>query len=196
MKPSLSAVPNGPKSSLHLDYADYIVKHNNEKLRKFLIVGGINEVVFAACHQALTYMTSLNTHPVTITMASYGGEINAGLAIYDLIRETNKGTPVDIRVTGPCMSMATIVLQSARKRLATPHANFMLHQLRGSNEGDLGEQRDRHKHMEEVQDTLNNILSARTGMSVRAINKLIDRKDYFISAKEALKLNLIDKITE
>ena len=184
------------KTNVNLEYGEHIVKHNNEKLRRFLIVGQINDAVYAATTQSLQYIASLNNKPITVTMNSYGGDIDSGLAIYDLVRELNKTVPVDIVATGSCMSMAAIILQSARKRLSMPHTSFMLHQLRGANAGDLGEQRDRYKHMENMQLKLNTVLSQRTGMSMKQIDKLIDRKDYFISSAEALQLNLIDKIVE
>lgn len=183
------------KSDLSLDYGEYIVKYNNERLRQFVVIGTINEMVLAATTQSLSYMASLNHKPITVLIHTYGGDINSGLAIYDLIGRINRaGTPVDIMANGACMSMGAVILQAGRKRLCAPHTHFMLHQLRGSNEGTLGEQRDSYMHMEHLQKTLNNVLAKHTGHTAKAIDKLIDRKNYYISAEEALKLNLIDKI--
>jgi ATP-dependent Clp endopeptidase proteolytic subunit ClpP len=127
-------------------------------------------------------------------MHTYGGGINEGMAIYDHIKGLGKKTPIDITATGACMSMGIIILQAARKRYATPNVCFMLHQLRGSNEGNLGQQRDQYQHMEKLQAKMNIILAQRTKKAVKQIDKLIDRKDYFIGAEEALKMNLIDAI--
>jgi ATP-dependent Clp protease protease subunit len=179
-----------------LDYGEYLVKYGNEKMRRFFLQGPITDIALSVTTHTLGYIAALSEDPIMVDLFTYGGDINCGLAIYDLVKRIGKKVPIDIMATGACMSMGVIILQAARHRYATPHAHFMLHQLRGTNEGDLGEQRDRYKHMEHLQSTLNNVLASRTGKTARQIDKLIDRKDYYISAEDALKINLIDKIVE
>lgn len=179
-----------------VDYGEFLVRFGNEKLREFLLVGPITEQSFSFVFHTLHYMASLSSEPIMVKLFTYGGDIDAGMAIYDLIVDMNKTVPVDITCTGSCMSMGVVILQAGRKRYATPHTHLMLHQLRGTNEGDLGSQRDRYKHMESLQTALNNVLAARTGKTPRQIDKLIDRKDFYISAQDALKQGLIDGIAD
>ncbi len=176
------------------DYGEFLVRFGNEKLREFFLQGPINEQAASFSLHTLNYMASLSNEPIKMYLCTYGGDINQGMLIYDLVTRLNETVPVDIIATGTCMSMGVVLLQSGRKRLATKHTHFMLHQLRGTNEGDLGEQRDRYRHMESLQATLNTVLASRTGKTAKQIDKLIDRKDYYIKAEDALKLNLIDGI--
>lgn len=179
-----------------LDYGESMMKHMSETLREFPLIGPINELAFGITNLSLNYLGCLSNKPITVLMDTYGGDINSGFAIYDLVHRMNRRVRVDIMATGACMSMGVVILQAGRQRLATPHTNFMLHQLRGMNEGELGELRDRHKHMERLQHTLDEILIGRSKLSAREIARLTDRRDSYITAQEALKLNLIDKITE
>lgn len=185
-----------PKTGLALEYGEYIVKFINENLRQVLLIGPINEPQFAATNHTMEYLATIAKKPIDVLMNTYGGDINSGLAIYDLIKRIDHQVPVHITVTGACMSMGVIILQAARKRISTPHANFMMHQLRGVNEGVLGELRDRHKHLERLQHVLDDILIKRTGLSHKELTKLTDRRDHYITAEEALSLNLIDSISE
>lgn len=185
-----------PHTGLALEYGEYIVKFINERLRQVLLIGPINEPAFAATNHTLEYLAALSKKPITVLMDTYGGDINSGMAIYDMMRRVDHKCPVNIKATGACMSMGVVILQAGRKRLATPHANFMLHQLRGVNEGVLGELRDRHRHMERLQHQLDDILIKRTGLTQRELTKLTERRDYYITAEEALNLNLIDGIVE
>jgi ATP-dependent Clp protease protease subunit len=179
-------------AELRLEYGEAVLKHVNEKLRIFAMAGPVNDVMVSATTHTLRYLASISSAPITCELSTYGGDILSGLSIYDLLPRI--GCPVDLLATGACMSMGVIILQAARKRSATPYAQFMLHQLQGSNTGDLGAMRDQHKHMEDLQKKLNAILANRTGMSTQKINSLINRKDYYISAQEALELNIIDAI--
>ena len=189
--------PKDPQlNEFSLDYAEWLVRYGNEKLREFFLQGPISEQALAFSVHTLNYIAALGSDPIRMYLHTYGGDINCGLAIHDLVKGLNKKVPIDIIATGAVMSMGVVILQAARKRYATPNVHFMLHQLRGSNEGDLGEQRDRYRHMENLQTQLNDILAKRTGKTTAQIDKLIDRKDYFVSAKDALKLGLIDKILD
>lgn len=180
----------------HMDYGEYLVRYGNEKLREFFLQGPINDQTLSFSVHTLNYLKAINDDPITVLMHTYGGDIHAGLAIFDLIARINKKVPVHVLATGACMSMGVIILQAGKLRLATKNSHFMLHQLRGTNEGDLGSQRDSFRQMENLQSSLNDILAHRTGKTPKQIDKLIDRKDYYISAPEALKMNLIDKIVE
>jgi ATP-dependent Clp protease, protease subunit len=188
-----TATTTTAKPTLTLEYGEFVLKYVNEELGVFAMSGPVNDVMHSATTHTLRYIASLHPkRPILCEMSTYGGDILNGLALYDLIPLIP--VPVDIRATGACMSMGVIILQAARKRSATPYAQFMLHQLQGSNTGDLGAMRDQHKHMEDLQKKLNAILANRTGMSTQKINSLINRKDYYISAQEALELNIIDAI--
>jgi ATP-dependent Clp protease protease subunit len=62
---------------------------------------------------------------ITIIMNNLGGDVYHGMAIYDAIKACR--SPVTIKATGYAMSMGSIILQAADKRLITPNARFMIH---------------------------------------------------------------------
>src|SRR5271166_5851070 len=62
---------------------------------------------------------------ITIIMNNLGGDWYHGMAIYDAIK-TSKN-PVTIKVFGHAMSMGSIILQAAHKRVLAPNAKVMIH---------------------------------------------------------------------
>lgn len=132
--------------------------------------------------------------PIEVIVNSPGGVVIDGLAIYDRIRQIDKKTPVNITVNGACMSMATIILQAGRERRAYENSEFLLHEIQYGVHGSHSEQKDYIQQATRLQNRLNEILTGRTGMTLEELQKLIERRDYTISAEEALRHGLIDTI--
>lgn len=63
--------------------------------------------------------------PITIIMNNLGGDWYHGMAIYDAIRACK--SPVTIRAFGHAMSMGSIILQAADKRVLSENSRFMIH---------------------------------------------------------------------
>jgi len=199
--PQLVPVPVDPSQlhgalvpQLNLDYGDSVVRYVNEALRRPQLLGPVTDPMNATAFHTLHYLANTSKDPITLTITTLGGDIMDGFSIHDLILDLRRKAPIDILASGACMSMGVIILQAARRRLSYPHTHFMLHELQGQNQGDLGELRDRHRHMLAIQKRLNELLSKRTGLSVQKIAKLIERKDCYINAQEAKQLGLIDEI--
>lgn len=70
-------------------------------------------------------LESKNKKPITIIMNNPGGDWYHGMAIYDAI----KSSPCEctIKVYGHAMSMGSIILQAADRRIMMPNARFMIH---------------------------------------------------------------------
>jgi len=162
--------------------------------RIIIVDGVVGDVMAHEMSFRLRYLASTGKQPITMYFNSVGGDVLAGLAIYDTIRDVNKRAPVSIIANGACMSMGVIILQAASTRLSTPNTHFMLHELAMRNEGKLSEQKDAHQHALRLQNQLNDIIAGRTGMTRKVVEKLTERKDYYIDPVEALKLKLIDGI--
>ena len=132
---------------------------------------------------------------IKILLKSGGGEVYAALAMYDMIKREPK--EVDIIVYGEAASAASmIVLQAARKRIATKHARFMLHEV---GHWAFGQQstsavQDQAKEMSSLQDVVIDILAKRSKKTKAEVNKTFERKNKWMSAKEALEWGLIDAI--
>lgn len=157
------------------------------------MTGGVNPIMSHEMSVRLRYLASLSNKPITMYMNTPGGSILDGFAIYDLINEVKEKAPVNIIASGSCMSMGVIILQAATRRKAMPHAYFLLHELQGGADGSLSQMSDSHKFMVQLQKRLNDLLTERTGTDVK---RLLKRRDFYIDAKEAKRLKLIDEIVE
>lgn len=124
---------------------------------------------------------------------SPGGSVVAGMAIYD----TMNYIKCDVSTTciGMAASMAAILLSSGAKgkRYALPNSEVMIHQPLGGFQGQASDIKIHAEHMMKVKKQINKILSENTGMDIATIEKDTDR-DNFMSAEEAKKYGLIDKI--
>jgi ATP-dependent Clp protease protease subunit len=130
---------------------------------------------------------------VYLYINSPGGEINAGLAIYD----TMQFVKCDVVTTaiGMAASMAAVLLAAGTKgkRYALPHATMMIHQPLGGAEGQAVDIEIRAREIMRLKRELNSILAQHTGQPLEKIEKDTDR-DFFMTSEEALKYGLIDKV--
>ncbi|HRY63475.1 MAG TPA: ATP-dependent Clp endopeptidase proteolytic subunit ClpP [Patescibacteria group bacterium] len=132
---------------------------------------------------------------IKLYINSPGGSVTAGLAIYDTIQYIK--APVETICIGMAASMAAVLLAagSKGKRFALPNAEIMLHQVMGGAEGQASDVKIRAEHILKIKDKLNKIIAKHTGQEMRKIESDTDR-DYFMSAEEAKKYGIIDKIIE
>jgi ATP-dependent Clp protease protease subunit len=130
---------------------------------------------------------------IKIYVNSPGGSVSAGMAIYDTMQYVK--SDVQTICVGLAASMAATILASGTKgkRFALPNAEIMLHQIMGGTEGQATDIKIRAEHILKLKDRLNEVLAKHTGQPVKKIDKDSDR-DFFMSADEAVKYGLIDKI--
>ena len=124
---------------------------------------------------------------------SPGGSVVSGMAIYDTMNYIK--CDVCTVCVGMAASMAAILLSSGAKgkRYALPNSEVMIHQPLGGFSGQASDVKIHAEHMMRTKKLINKILSENTGMPIETIEKDTDR-DNFMSAEEAKKYGLIDKI--
>ncbi len=124
---------------------------------------------------------------------SPGGSVVAGMAIYDTMNYIK--CDVCTVCVGLAASMAAILLSSGKKgkRYVLPNSEVMIHQPLGGFQGQASDIKIHAEHMMRTKKLINKILSQNTGMPIETIEKDTDR-DNFMSAEEAKKYGLIDKI--
>ncbi len=130
---------------------------------------------------------------INIYINSPGGSVTAGMAIYDTMQYIKP--QVSTICVGMAASMGAFLLAAGEKgkRFALPNAEIMIHQPLG---GVSGQAEDIKIHAEwilKTREKLNRILSENTGQPLNIIAKDTDR-DNFMSAEEAVKYGLIDKV--
>jgi len=170
------------------------VAYTLSEQRRFSLAGEIGRSVHSTTDNMLAYMTAKNKKPITVLMNTPGGSVIEGLGIYDSIKHHEKKVPINIVVQGACMSMGVIVLQAATKRFATPNSQFLLHEVSYGSHNSISGQEDEFIQASKLQAKLDKIIVDRSGIDIVELRKLIKRKDYSISAQEALEHNLIDAI--
>lgn len=122
-----------------------------------------------------------------------GGSVTAGMAIYDTMRYISPD--VATICVGMAASMGAVLLSAGArgKRFALPNSEILLHQVMGEAGGQAVDIKIRAEHILKIRDKINKILSEHSGQSLANIEKDTDR-DFFMSAEEAKKYGLIDKI--
>lgn len=136
-----------------------------------------------------------NKAPITLYVNSPGGHVTAGLAIYDTMQYIK--APVHTISIGLSASMGSIILAGGEKwhRYALPHSEIMIHQPLGWAEWQASDIHLAAQHILKTGKTLYKILAKHTGQKLETIEKDCDR-DNFMTAEEAKKYGLIDKIVK
>lgn len=135
--------------------------------------------------------------PVTLYINSPGGEVNAGLMIYDAIQ--GSGLTINMICTGIAASMAAIIFAGGQKgrRFILPHSKVMIHEPLISNGvgGSATSIKSISDSILETRSILNGILSKHTGKSMEEIDKATSF-DNAMNAEDAIKFGLCDSVTE
>ncbi|PIR96847.1 MAG: ATP-dependent Clp protease proteolytic subunit [Candidatus Doudnabacteria bacterium CG10_big_fil_rev_8_21_14_0_10_41_10] len=130
---------------------------------------------------------------IKLYINSPGGSVTAAMAIYDTMQYT-KADASTICV-GQAASAAAVLLAagSKGKRFSLPNARIMIHQVMGGAEGQATDVEIRTKEMIRIKNQINKILAKHTEQTIVKIEKDTDR-DFFMTAEEAKKYGIIDKI--
>lgn len=145
------------------------------------------------CAQLLFLESEDPDKDIFMYINSPGGVVTAGMAIYDTMQYIN--APVSTLCMGQAASMGALLLAAgeAGKRFCLPHSRIMIHQPSG---GAQGQATDIDIHVREIlrmRESLNNILAKHTGRKLDIIAADTER-DNFMTADEALKYGIVDKI--
>ncbi|MFH1472808.1 MAG: ATP-dependent Clp endopeptidase proteolytic subunit ClpP [bacterium] len=130
---------------------------------------------------------------ISLYINSPGGVVTAGLAIIDTMNHIKPD--VSTVCVGLAASMGSIILSAGAKgkRLALENAEIMIHQPLGGAEGQATDIEIAARHILANRATMNKILAKNTGQPISRIEKDVER-DLFMSAEEAKKYGLIDKV--
>ena len=130
---------------------------------------------------------------ISMYINSPGGNVTAGLAIQDTMRMVK--SPVATYCVGQAASMGAILLSAGGKgkRHALPNARIMIHQPWGGAQGKASDIEITAKEILRLKEILNGILAEASGKSLEEVTKDTDR-DHFMSAEEAKKWGIVDKV--
>lgn len=163
------------------------------KERIIFISGEINDSLSNSVIAELLYLDSISHDDISIYINSPGGVITSGMAIYDTMNFVK--SDVSTICIGMAASMAAFLLSSGAcgKRYILPNADVMIHQPLGGAEGQATDIKIAADRILDLKSRLNRILAKNTGKSLSKIEKDTERDNY-LSADEAVKYGLVDKI--
>lgn len=130
---------------------------------------------------------------ISLYINSPGGSVTATLAMIDTMNHVKPA--VSTVCVGMAASGAAILLSAGEKgkRYALPNAEVMIHQPHGGAEGQATDIEITAKQILKLRERLNKILSKNTGQSLAKVEKDVER-DFFMTADEAKKYGLVDKV--
>lgn len=133
--------------------------------------------------------------PIEIYIDSYGGYVYQILGLVSIMESSI--TPIHTICTGAAMSCGFIMLICGHKRFAYKHSTPLYHQVSSIAYGTLKEMEENVTETKRLQDKLESITREKTKISKEELKKAYtSKKDWYMTAKESLKLGVIDEILE
>jgi ATP-dependent Clp protease, protease subunit len=131
---------------------------------------------------------------ISLYVNSPGGDVYAGLAIYD----TMTFVKPDVRTicVGIAMSMGAVLLAAGArgKRSALPNAKILIHQVwTGQFGGQASDVEIRAREVLDLKKRVESILADHTGQPLDRVSQDTDR-DHFMTAAEGVEYGLIDEV--
>ena len=126
-------------------------------------------------------------------ISSPGGNVNAGMAIYDTMQYIKPD--INTICIGYAYSMAAVLLTAGTtgKRSALPHSRVMIHQPMGGFQGQASDIEIQAKEILYLKEMLYDVLAKHTGQTYEKVKKDADR-DYYMRVEEALNYGIIDRV--
>lgn len=136
-----------------------------------------------------------NKKDIQLYINSPGGTVTAGLAVYDTMQYLK--ADVSTICIGMTASMGAFLLAGGAngKRYSLPNSKILIHQVMGGFEGQAADIKIQAEEILRVKEQINKILSRHTGQPLSKIEKDTDR-DFYMTASEAMKYGIIDKVIE
>jgi len=133
--------------------------------------------------------------PINFYINSPGGSVTAGMSIYDTMQFIK--APVHTMVMGQAASMGSLLASAGEPGFRTilPYARHMIHQPLGGASGQASDVEIQYKELQHWKEILTEIYSVHTGKSMAILTRDMDR-DNFMSAKDAVKYGLADRIVQ
>ena len=162
--------------------------------REITLSGEITQESACACIMQLQYLAAQSAdEEITLYINSSGGDVTAGLALYDVMQAVK--CPIHTVCMGMAASMGAILFTAGDIRDMMPHARIMIHDPRLSQgvTGDAMRLNDISKDLLEMRRGLGLILARHTKKKLQEIFKAT-QKDTWFNAQEAVNFGLADKI--
>ena len=162
--------------------------------RVIFLTGEVNDLSADLIVAQLLFLEGKDpSKDISLYINSPGGSVSAGFAIYDTMNYIR--CDVSTICVGMAASMGAFLLSSGAKgkRFALPNSKIMIHQPLGGAQGQASDIAIQAEEILRTKKRLNEILSKNTGQDLAKIEFDTDR-DFYMTAEEAEKYGLVDKI--
>tara|TARA_B100000579_G_scaffold165299_1_gene134226 strand:+ start:3867 stop:4553 length:687 start_codon:yes stop_codon:yes gene_type:complete len=154
----------------------------------------INDTVANIIQAQLLFLESVGPKDdIEIYLNTPGGQVYAGLGIYDTIQFISSS--VSTICTGMAASMGAVLLCAGEngKRSALQHSRVMIHQPLGGTHGQASDIQIAAREIEKLKKELYDIIAKHSKKTYDQVSKDGDR-DFWMTSKEALEYGMIDEI--
>ncbi len=156
----------------------------------------INDQVANLIVAQLLYLSSEDpTAPIQMYINSPGGQVYAGMAIYDTMQMIPN--PISTLAVGMTASFGTVLLTAGTKgqRYSLPNATIHMHQPLGGAQGQASDIEIQAREILRLKDQLTEVLARHTGQTISTIERDTNR-DFYLDAKGAVEYGLVDQVME
>lgn len=163
------------------------------KTRTILLSGQVNKDLAERVVRQLLILEAENDEPIRVFIDSPGGDVDAGYAIFDMIRFVR---PVVSTIgMGLVASAGALILLAAdrKHRIALPNSHYLIHQPLSGMRGVATEIEIHAKEIEKTKARINALIAEETGKDLDTIARDTDR-DYWMGAQEAMDYGLVSRI--
>ncbi len=164
--------------------------------RIVFLTGEVNDLSADIVIAQLLYLEGKDPEKdISLYINSPGGSVTAGMGIYDTMNYIK--CDVQTICVGMAASMGAFLLSSGAKgkRFSLPNSEIMIHQPMGGANGQASGIAIQAEHILKIKKRMNTILAKNCNQPIEKIEKDVDR-DHYMSADEALKYGLIDRVFE
>lgn len=140
----------------------------------------------------LADLRAVNSDNVTVEINSPGGDVFAGLAIYNGLRASNKH--VTVKVLGLAASAASLVAMAGDEIEMPENTMMMIHNPWSMAMGSADDLRETADVLDKIGASLVSTYAKRTGKSEAEIKEMLDAETW-LTAQEALDMGFATKVT-
>jgi len=163
------------------------------KTRTILLSGEVDKDQAEKVVSRLLMLEAMSdSEPIKIFIDSPGGDVDAGFAIFDMIRFVKP--PVYLVGMGLVASAAALILLASPKerRIGLPNSHYLIHQPLSGMRGVATDIEIHAREIDRAKQRINAIIAEETGQTLERVSKDTDR-DYWMNADEAVTYGLISR---
>lgn len=138
-------------------------------------------------------LKQISSNKLTVVINSGGGDVWAGLAMYNALRELD--AQVTVRVDGLAASIASVIAMAGDKIIMSPGSMMMVHKASAWAGGNADELEKTIEMLKAVEESIVPIYAEKTGLSNEEVQELLNAETW-MSAEEAVNKGFADEIAK